>query len=299
MDELDRRVRAAAQDGVLPLCELRRLGATKSAIGYRVRNGHWLRPHREVYVVVPELANTVRTRARAALTAAPISAVASHVLAGHLHGLAGLPPLTVPELTAPQPESRRVIRGLVMHTSRVVESSALHGLSVTPVPRTLADLASVVTDAELLAALDSALHLGLIDSSTVTSLRRTVPGREADARLARMRTLADGRSASPLESGIRLVLVDAGLGPVELQIEVLVDGRTFRIDLGFPAVKLGIEGDGRAFHSSADAVLEDRWRQNALLADGWLILRFTWYDLLHRPQYIVDSVVRALAARAA
>jgi very-short-patch-repair endonuclease len=284
---------------VLPLCDLRRLGASKSAIGHPVSKGQWTRPHREVYVVAPELAGTVRTRARAALTAAPITAVASHLLAGHLHGLAGLPTLTTPELTAPQPESRRVICGLVLHTSREIETTEIHGLTVTPVARTLADLASALTDAELLSALDSALHLGLLDPATLAALRRVTPGRDADARLARLRAIADGRCASPLESGIRLVLINAGLGPVELQIEVVVDGRTFRIDLGFPDVKIGIEGDGRAFHSSPDAVLEDRWRQNALLGDGWLILRFTWYDVLNRPQYIVDSVARALAARAA
>ena len=238
-------------------------------------------------------------RARAALTAAPITAVASHLLAGHLHGLAGLPALTTPELTAPQPESRRIIRGLVLHTSRQVEATDVLGLAVTPVARTLADLAVVLTDAELLSALDSALHLGLIDAPSLAGLRRVSPSQPADARLARLRAVADGRCASPLESGIRLVLINAGLGPVDLQIEVVIDGRTFRIDLGFPVVKVGIEGDGRAYHSGPEAVLNDRWRQNALLNDGWLILRFTWYDLLSRPHYIVESVRRALANRAA
>ncbi|MDX6212578.1 MAG: hypothetical protein QOF82_1665 [Frankiales bacterium] len=98
-----------------------------------------------------------------------------------------------------------------------------------------------------------------------------------------------------METLIRLLLVEAGLGPVTLHIQVSCGGFPYRIDLGYPALRLGIEADGRAVHGSADAVLNDRRRQSALLAAGWLILRFTWDDVVDRPDYVVSAVRQAIS----
>jgi very-short-patch-repair endonuclease len=38
----------------------------------------------------------------------------------------------------------------------------------------------------------------------------------------------------------------------------------------------------------------DRCRQNQLLLAGWTVLRFTWYDVLHRPAWVVAQVREAL-----
>ena len=39
----------------------------------------------------------------------------------------------------------------------------------------------------------------------------------------------------------------------------------------------------------------DRWRQNALVADGWRVLRFTW-DMLHDHPEVVVAAVRGMVA---
>jgi very-short-patch-repair endonuclease len=88
------------------------------------------------------------------------------------------------------------------------------------------------------------------------------------------------------------------LSPV-LQIGVRAGGRSYRIDLGYPQLRLGIEADGRGVHESPEAVLADRWRQNALRNAKWSLLRFTWSDVIHRPWYVVDTVREALAERGA
>jgi very-short-patch-repair endonuclease len=59
---------------------------------------------------------------------------------------------------------------------------------------------------------------------------------------------------------------------------VLVDGQLFYIDIAFKRQKLAIEIDGRPHESDEDLFESDRWRQNALVADGWRVLRFTWSD---------------------
>lgn len=72
-------------------------------------------------------------------------------------------------------------------------------------------------------------------------------------------------------------------------LPVTINGANFRIDLAFPALKLAIEVDGFAYHSSRDSFERDRQRQNLLVADGWTVLRFTW-AMLDDP----DAVLRVI-----
>jgi very-short-patch-repair endonuclease len=294
MADLDDLVASRAVDAVVALTTLRAVGMTKRAIAYRVKQGLWTRPHREVYVIARLVSDPVRTSARAGLMAAPAGAAASHVLAAHLHRFEGLPKLLTPEVTVPATQCRRRVNGLVIHRSTTLEVVQQRGLAVTPVGRTIADLAGVVSLGELLCAADSALHKRLLTPAELCTAQGSRSG-EAATVLRRVVELANGLSESPLETLIRLLLVEAGLGPLTLQITVSCGGFSYRIDLGFPELRLGIEADGRAVHGSADAVLNDRRRQNALLAAGWLILRFTWDDVVDRPAYVVSVVRQAIA----
>ena len=52
-----------------------------------------------------------------------------------------------------------------------------------------------------------------------------------------------------------------------------------RVDFAYPELKLAIEVDGFAAHSTVDAFRRDRVRQNALVAAGWTVLRFTWPEV--------------------
>ena len=65
-------------------------------------------------------------------------------------------------------------------------------------------------------------------------------------------------------------------------------------DLAFPDLRLAIEIDGWAWHHNPERFQEDRRRQNALVAAGWTVLRFTWADLVERPEQVLATVVRTL-----
>jgi len=56
--------------------------------------------------------------------------------------------------------------------------------------------------------------------------------------------------------------------------------------------------DGWAWHSTADRFRADRRRQNALILAGWTVLRFTWDDLVHRPDAVLAQICAALTAPA-
>ena len=56
-----------------------------------------------------------------------------------------------------------------------------------------------------------------------------------------------------------------------------------------------VEIDGWAYHRDLRAFLRDRARQNALVLDGWVVIRTTWYgsDSVRRPDPAVDGQHRA------
>jgi REase_MTES_1575/Transcriptional regulator, AbiEi antitoxin len=66
------------------------------------------------------------------------------------------------------------------------------------------------------------------------------------------------------------------------------------VDVAFRRVRLVIEIDGWAFHSTPERFQRDRQRQSRLTAAGWTVLRFTWRDLTERPEQVVETVRRLL-----
>ena len=69
------------------------------------------------------------------------------------------------------------------------------------------------------------------------------------------------------------------------------------LDFAFPELKICIEVDGYEAHSGRAAFTRDRRRQNTLELDGWLVLRFTWHQIVHEPEWVLAQVRAAIAAR--
>ncbi|MDQ3982237.1 MAG: hypothetical protein M3271_06100 [Actinomycetota bacterium] len=58
---------------------------------------------------------------------------------------------------------------------------------------------------------------------------------------------------------------------------------------------MGIEADGRRWHSSETDFARDRVKHNVLVAGGWRILRVTWHDVQERPEQVVVAAKGLLA----
>ncbi|MHA4849142.1 endonuclease domain-containing protein [Rhodococcus sp. MSC1_016] len=58
-----------------------------------------------------------------------------------------------------------------------------------------------------------------------------------------------------------------------------------------------VEVDGREFHSDPKVFRNDRRRQNWLVREGWMVLRFAAYDVLAHPDVIADEIVTAVRRR--
>lgn len=59
-----------------------------------------------------------------------------------------------------------------------------------------------------------------------------------------------------------------------------------------------LEADSFTWHGDRQALARDAKRYNLLVADGWLVLRFAWEDVMFDPAY-VRSVLEAVVARVA
>lgn len=70
--------------------------------------------------------------------------------------------------------------------------------------------------------------------------------------------------------------------------------RAYSIDIAWPTLRVGIEVDGRAFHSDADSFVRDRHRISDLAAAGWTILPVTWEAVTLHPRELIAQVRAAL-----
>lgn len=288
-------------DGVILRTEALAAGLSPDEIDRRLRRGDWVRLHYGVYHdTVAALTPLARARARAAVRAVDLrETAASHATAARVLGIDIVREPPGADVTVGRDGRRERRRTpLRVHARKFCEDDVVmvDGVRVTSPVRTVRDL---MFDADRLTAIwaaEHALRLGL-----VTELELTVALSESahhpGSRRARERfVLVDARSESPLETGVRLVMLDGKLPRPALQIPVTdAAGKVVhRIDLGYEWARLGIETDGRSVHDTVSAVYADRSRANTLQAQGWRLLRFTWHDMVAAPGYIVTAVAAAL-----
>ncbi len=245
-------------------------------------------------IAVPPFRDLLRARARAALLLVPDGIVCG-ITAARLHGLEGLnwhTPAEPVHLLLPATRTRWQRSGLRLHWSRrpIDDPQDLEGLRVTSVENTLLDLRGRVDRTTFVSLADSAVRKGLIDDVWLARQQQD----EADEP-AGWWHLVDGRSESPSETAVRLVLTDGGLPPDELQIRVRDDtGRIIaRLDMGWKRPRVGLEVDSTE-HDKPTPLYRDRYRQNDLFDLGWDIRRVTGWDARNRPAYVLRTVRNAL-----
>jgi very-short-patch-repair endonuclease len=177
----------------------------------------------------------------------------------------------------------------------VDELALLGGVLLTSVPRTLLDLARTLPIGHAVAAADSALRQGLLTAEDLWSAAGRLPPARGTSRVRDVVARVDPCSASVLESLCRLLLEDAGLRPFETQHVVAAGGLMVgRVDFAWPDHRVAVETDGFAFHSDRTRYRSDRRRGNALALAGWTVLRFSWEDVVSRPEVVVGQVRLAL-----
>lgn len=165
------------------------------------------------------------------------------------------------------------------------------GVKVHRGPRPVTPLSLCVQAMRCLPELDA---LCIVESAvvqgyvTLQDLRARVDGKR-DASLRRIVGSVDPHAQSILETAARHPLREAGFA---VQSQVYVKG-VGRLDLFVEGV-LGIEADGRKYHSGPAEFEEDRRRWNLLTLSGKPVLRVTLQQLMGDPTSYLDLVRRTL-----
>ena len=283
---------AEAQAGVFSYRQARTAGYSADRIRRRVASGVWVELYGGLVLRAAETRMSAASWSHAAVLATGARSVLAGPSASRVHGI---------ELRWPEPcvlvptTSRREPPGItILRTPLPDEDCCLVGdLLVTTRPRTVVDCLVLLSEPAGRTFLDRALQLRwttLVDLALRTQLMHRpprcaevapsaagrVPWRAVGGRTRR----SDGCSAGPAVTGWVVDHPVAGVGV---------------LDFAFVAERLALEVDGRAWHSASDRFQRDRTRQNAAVARGWTVLRFTWEDLTERPDQVVGTVRSTLA----
>jgi very-short-patch-repair endonuclease len=223
-------------------------------------------------------------------------AVVSHELAGALWRF----PVAAPTLgTATVAMERKVQRPGLRAVRRGLlpgQVTRLRGLPVTDEARTAVDLlASWPWDAarDLLAWLYTRNRLNATELGLWTETRATCIG---TPQLRRLAELSARGSLSAAEDVFHGILTSGGLVGWRANAPIVLAGRVVAVaDVLFEDHRLVIEVDGWRSHGSRSAFQRDRATQNALVAAGYTVLRFTWADLRERSDHVLRTVQQALA----
>lgn len=283
---------AARQHGVISRAQLIDLGMPVSRIDHRVRADRLVRIHQGVYRVGP--ISTARTHLMAATLACGSGVVVSYRTAGHLYGCLPRDADRVEVTIAGRRiGSRPGIRIHRVREFRAGDTAVRDGIPTTSVARTLLDLASVLAERELEAALSEALALKIVDRAAI---QRVLAGRDRMPGAARLRALISGhepaRTRSRAEERLLALVRKAALPDPAVNVRVA----GFEVDFHWRAERLVVEVDGHAFHATPRKFESDRRRDAALIAGGLRVMRVTWQQLEREPERVLAAVVRALAA---
>ena len=292
---------ASRQHGLFSTEQARTVGLSSSSLERRTRSGRLEHLAPGVYRV----AGAPETWHQLALTACLTEyGAASHRTAASLLGLDGFPARIVEVVTkrwSRRPNPRvRVHESLDIKDGDVTERMAI---PVTTVARTIIDLGAVVPAHRVEQAFDDALRRGLTTPEEVRErfeqvARRGRRGVGILRPLLEARLGADGPSPGEFERRTGRLLVEAGLTPPEYEHEVCTPEGLFvaRVDLAYPLLLIAIECDSDQWHSGRQRRQADLDRQNRLVLAGWTVLRFTWDDVVKRPELVVARVRAALQA---
>lgn len=221
-------------------------------------------------------------------------------------GLKGaVPPSTVEVLVASRRGATRSDLAVVHRTTSLPpdDVTSVRGVPVASVARTVLGLCSCIPTEMSLARLDDIVEDAICrDLASMRWLwwfleERRCRGRRGVAAMEHL--LSERARMGPTESWLEretlLVLDAAGLPKPELQQVIRADGAfVSRVDLAYPAERVVIEVEGKT-HLTTERHGRDAEQRNLLQMAGWVVLTFTYDDVVRRPDWVASMVRKALA----
>jgi hypothetical protein len=247
----------------------------------RLRRRDLVTPTRGVRVV-RSLGDDVRTRMIAVGLVLDAEQFFSHVTALQLWGCPVPRRVEYGDLHVSSPTGRAIERRRGVRGHRVDRRRMRARFDVTP-PRSSPARAwyesrSLLTVRDLVIVGDHLIgKSGLADLAELASVIRAGDRGVAAARVAL--GLVRLGSESPMETIVRLIVVEAGFPEPALNIDVHDAAGVFlgRVDMAWPELRIAIEYDGE-HHRERDVFQRDRRRQGGFAVAGWIVLHVTAVD---------------------
>jgi very-short-patch-repair endonuclease len=288
------------QHGLVTLDQLLELGVSERQRHHLVRSGRLRVVHPGVYRIGGADLGWIQ-RTHAACLSATGPHAASHRSAARLWELDGVRNVPV-ELTVQRGNRPAKRRGVIVHESTdlvAIDCTAISDVPVTTAVRTLIDLGSVVRPVVLETALDDAVRRKLVTLPDLQA-RFLELARRGRRGIGSIRPLLEARTGdaigpgSPFESKMLRLIREGGLAEPVCQFEVRGPDWVHFLDFAWPEHLVALECDSLAYHFGRRRLQWDDTRQNRLVILGWIVLRFTWQDLVERPSRVLTQISHTL-----
>lgn len=278
---------AERQHGVVSREQLRDHGLSDTMVARWLGNGRLLRLHRGVFAL-GHTTLSLKGRLWAALLYADPDAVLSHTTAAWIWSLIEAEPARVHITVAGR---RRSLPDVRVHHSRQVAVVHYRGFPVTPVARTLVDLATTLSAGQIRRALAEADFRGLLDPvDAQDAMKSGRPGSKALRAALRSHLPSLAETLSVLEERFLELCERAHLRIPEMNARV---GR-MRVDALWREERIAVELDGAAAHRGYAAIRRDRRREVALRAAGFQVVRYSWDLVAKSPEQVILDLRRLL-----
>lgn len=318
-DEAATRI-AAQQRGLITWGQARyRAGLTSRQIERRVAQKRWRRLQRRVFAVAggtPSWQQSLLAAQRCARTERLVEGTKRQrleelddavVTGTSALWLRGCRRLGRPEGHQLLVAARRTpaIPGVVVQRTRDLPASdveLVEGVPTLTVPRLCVELCGRIGQTDFTAVLDEVLGSG------DQGLRREVHARalalhngrgHVDHLVALTHPDAARHFRSWLERHASERFDQAGL-PSAIWNPPLHDAAGDLVGIGdavWPTQLVVVELDGLRFHTTLEQRRRDQRKDRRLLALGWLVLRYTWLDVVERPAEVVEEIRATLTQR--
>lgn len=217
-------------------------------------------------------------------------AALSHQTAGWWWQLLEIAPRRIHLTAAGQ---HRSLPALTVHRARRLQVTRHRGLPVTPVARTLRDLAACLSFRQLRRAVAEADHRGLLEPErTLAQLGRGRNGSTALRRALEIHLPELAVARSVLEERFLALIQASGLPLPEVNVSVA----GFLVDALWREAAVVVELDGHRFHRTAAAAERDRGRDLTLRRAGYVVLRYTWRQVTQAHAAVIADLDAALSS---
>lgn len=295
---------AAHNGGVFSRRQALACGHTPEEVRLQLLAGLWVRLRQGIYVdhLVLEMSSPAERAVldiAAARLAVSVPSTGSHHSAALAYGLPLLTPTDAVTLSAPT----AMLRGGTGERIRVARAKLvaehcwdLRGVAVTSPARTAADLAESLSLVDAVTVTDAALHRGLATRDEIAAVIDALGLGRAPYVLA----AADARSESPLESVSRVALALEGIEVADLQRDLFDAAGRFlgRVDFLWERQRVIGEADGMLKYDDPGALRREKRRQEALENAGFVVVRWTWDEIMYHPEWVAARLRHAFARAA-